>query len=138
MTAEDVRDTYPGEGTLAGLQAMTGDFLSDKFIPVINKEYESFNKDSTLTFYYGHGTLMVDNLTISIYAASDTPGLYEYTGGDIHYFDYILTDPEGKYFNALFDKCDLSEAYDVTDGIEVGDLFYGDGISNPGDTVIDV
>ena len=138
MTAEDVRDTYPGEGTLAGLQAMTGDFLSDEFIPVINKEYEGFDKDSTLTFYYGHGTLMVDNLTISIYAASDTSGLYEYTGGDIHYFDYILTDPEGKYFNALFDKCDLSEAYDVTDGIEAGDLFYGDGISNPGDTVIDV
>ena len=152
MTSEDVRDTYPGKGTLAGLQAKTGDFLSDDFIPIINKEYESFDKDSTLTFYYSNGSGMVDNLTISIYAASDTPGLYEYTGGDISYFDYILTDPEGKYFNVLFAEDDLSEAYDVTDGIEAGDMFYGDSIwnqrmslyghtafyCNSGDTVIDV
>ena len=140
MTADEASDSYSNKGTMPGLQALTGDFLSDDFIPVINKDYEGFDKDSTLTFYYGNGYERGGTcLTIDIYAFSEATGLYENVYSTVYpYFDYILTDPEGKYFNALCDKCDLSEAYDVTDGIEAGDLFYGDGISNPGDTVIDV
>ena len=150
MTADEALDSYPNEGTMPGLQALTGDFLSDDFIPVINKDYEGFDKDSTLTFYYGNGYERGGTcLTIDIYAFSEATGLYENVYSTVYpYFDYILTDPEGKYFNALCDKCDLSEAYDVTDGIEAGDLFYGDSICNssmaslfccnPGDTVIDV
>lgn len=48
MTADEALDSYPNEGTMPGLQALTGDFLSDAFIPVINKDYEGFDKDSTL------------------------------------------------------------------------------------------
>ena len=149
MTADEALDSYPNEGTMPGLQALTGDFLSDDFIPVINKDYEGFDKDSTLTFYYGNGEGMGTFLSIDIYAFSEATGLYENVYSTVYpFFDYILTDPEGKYFNALCDKCDLSEAYDVTDDIEAGDLFYGDSICNssmaslfcrnPGDTVIDV
>ena len=153
MTADEALDSYPNEGTMPGLQALTGDFLSDDFIPVINKDYEGFDKDSTLTFYYGNGYGLGTCLSIDIYAFSEATGLYENVYSIVYpYFDYILTDPEGKYFNVLFAEDDLSEAYDVTDGIEAGDMFYGDSIwnqrmslyghtafyCNSGDTVIDV
>ena len=122
MTAEDVRDTYPGKGTLAGLQAMTGDFLSDEFIPIINKEYEGFDKDSILELYCSVEALC-DELSRCTYTYSD--GLWRTTTGNGPY-RYLIMDENGKYFNGMGRENDLSEARDLTEGVEAGDMFSGD------------
>ena len=139
MTAEDVRDTYPGKGTLAGLQAMTGDFLSDEFIPIINKEYEGFDKDSILELYCSVEALC-DELSRCTYTYSD--GLWRTTTGNGPY-RYLIMDENGKYFNGMRRENDLSEARDLTEGVEAGDMFSGDmGYSDIftgfNDSVIDV
>ena len=141
MTADEALDSYPNEGTMPGLQALTGDFLSDDFIPVINKDYKGFDKDSTLTFYVSYASGTLNMLSMEAHAYSDSIGLWI---NDL--YGFLITDSDGKYFNAIFWEDDLSKAVDVTENVEVGQIFYGDSLSTAGmdyyysypDSVIDV
>ena len=127
MTADEALDSYPNEGTMPGLQALTGDFLSDDFIPVINKDYEGFDKDSTLTFYVSYASGTVNELSMEAYTYSDSIGLW--SNVDFVNYNFLITDSDGKYFNAMSWKDDLSKAVDVTENVEVGQIFYGDSLS---------
>ena len=147
MTADEALDSYPNEGTMPGLQALTGDFLSDAFIPVINKDYEGFDKDSTLCFYYSWATGLNNELFINEFRYSNEKGLWclEKKFG-MHLFNYLIMDQENKHFNGMNGDEDLTSAFDVSKDIGIGDIFYGDLIESESycnffqgaDSVIDV
>ena len=147
MTADDASDSYPGEGLISGLQALAGDFLSDAFIPAINKEYDDFDEDSTLCFYFSWATGLNNELFINEFRHSDEKGLWclEKKFG-MHLFNYLIMDRENRHFNGMNGDEDLISALDVSENIEIGDIFYGDLIESESycnffqgaDSVIDV
>ena len=146
MTTDNISDSYSSSGNISGLSAETGDFLSDAFIPVISKDYESFDKDSILSLYYCFTDGLFMFLSIGDYKYSDKDSLWslEKKYAPVPY-DYLIPSDDGKYFNGMNERGELNAAYDVTDSIKIGDVFYGEiiecdfgGFFLFPDTVIDI